>query len=120
MTKAFSYFTNRVYMGIPNWHIRQQRYPILRIRHRGGPMLTNMDDGGDNDASPRQFSNKTIAKWAFGIFLIMLLLALFIGTTNVGEPILPLLIGDWFFKAILFVIISSIYGLQYWVKPDNI
>lgn len=83
-------------------------------------MLTNMDDGGDNDASPRQFSNKTIAKWAFGIFLIMLLLALFIGTTNVGEPILPLLIGDWFFKAILFVIISSIYGLQYWVKPDNI
>ena len=83
-------------------------------------MLTNMDDGGDNDASPRQFSNKAIAKWAFGIFLILLLLTLFIGTTNAGEPILPLLIGDWFFKAILFVIISSIYGLQYWVKPDNI
>ena len=79
-------------------------------------MLVNMDDGGDNEASPRPFSNKTIAKWAGGIFLIMLQLSLFIGSTKIGEPILPLLIGDWFFKAILFVIISSIYGLQYWVK----
>jgi uncharacterized membrane protein YtjA (UPF0391 family) len=87
--------------------------------HRGGPILTNMDDGGDNDASPRPFSNKTIAKWAFGIFLIMLLLILFIGTTNAGEPILPLLIGDWLFKVILFVIISLIYGLQYWVKGEK-
>ena len=76
----------------------------------------SMDDGVDNEVNPRQISNKTIANWAVGIFLIMLVLALFIGSTNIGEPILPLLIGDWFFKAILFVTISSIYGLQYWVK----
>ena len=75
-----------------------------------------MDDENENEAPSRQFSNKTIMYWAVGIFLIMLVLALFIGSTNIGEPILPLLIGDWFFKAILFVIISSIYGLQYWVK----
>lgn len=73
-----------------------------------------MDD--EDEAPSRQFSNETITIWAVGIFLIMLVLALFIGSTNIGEPILPLLIGDWFFKAILFVIISSIYGLQYWVK----
>ena len=75
-----------------------------------------MGDEDENEAPSRQFSNETIMYWAVGIFLIMLVLALFIGSTNVGEPILPLLIGDWFFKAILFVIISSIYGLQYWVK----
>ena len=75
-----------------------------------------MGDEDENEAPSRQFSNETIASWAVGIFLIMLVLALFIGSTNIGEPILPLLIGDWFFKAILFVIISSIYGLQYWVK----
>lgn len=75
-----------------------------------------MGDEDENEAPSRQFSNETIMYWAVGIFLIMLVLALFIGSTNIGEPILPLLIGDWFFKAILFVIISSIYGLQYWVK----
>jgi ABC-type microcin C transport system permease subunit YejE len=75
-----------------------------------------MGDENENEAPSRQFSNETIMYWAVGIFLIMLVLALFIGSTNAGEPILPLLIGDWFFKAILFVIISSIYGLQYWVK----
>ena len=75
-----------------------------------------MGDEDENEAPSRQFSNETIAYWAVGIFLIMLVLALFIGSTNIGEPILPLLIGDWFFKAILFVTISSIYGLQYWVK----
>ena len=75
-----------------------------------------MGDEDENEAPSRQFSNETIMYWAVGIFLIMLVLALFIGSTNSGEPILPLLIGDWFFKAILFVIISSIYGLQYWVK----
>ena len=75
-----------------------------------------MDDENEIEAPSRQFSNKTIMYWAVGIFLIMLVLALFIGSTNAGEPILPLLIGDWFFKAIIFVIISSIYGLQYWVK----
>ncbi len=74
------------------------------------------EDENENEAPSRQFSNETIANWAVGIFLIMLVLTLFIGSTNIGEPILPLLIGDWFFKAILFVIISSIYGLQYWVK----
>ena len=78
--------------------------------------MMSMDDGDDNEGTPRQFSNQTIANWAIGIFLIMLVLALFIGSTNIGEPILPLLIGDWFFKGILFVTISSIYGLQYWVK----
>jgi|MGYP000054098351 ABC-type microcin C transport system permease subunit YejE len=76
----------------------------------------SMDDGDDNEVTPRQFSNETIAYWAVGIFLIMLVMSLFLGSTNIGEPILPLLIGDWFFKAILFVTISSIYGLQYWVK----
>ena len=75
-----------------------------------------MGDEDENEAPSRQFSNETIMYWAVGIFLIMLVLTLFIGSTNIGEPILPLLIGDWFFKAILFVIISSIYGLQYWVK----
>ena len=75
-----------------------------------------MDDEDENEAPSRQFSNETIMYWAVGIFLIMLVLSLFIGSTNIGEPILPLLIGDWFFKAILFVTISSIYGLQYWVK----
>ena len=75
-----------------------------------------MDDEDENEVPSRQFSNETITISAVGIFLIMLVLALFIGSTNIGEPILPLLIGDWFFKAILFVIISSIYGLQYWVK----
>ena len=82
----------------------------------GVPELMIMDDEDVNEVPSRQFSNETITNWAVGIFLIMLVLALFIGSTNIGEPILPLLIGDWLFKAVLFVIISSIYGLQYWVK----
>lgn len=76
----------------------------------------SMDEEVDNETSPRNFSDKTIAKWAFGTFLIMLLFSLFIGSTEIGEPILPLLMGDWLFKVIVFIIISSIYGLQYWVK----
>ena len=76
----------------------------------------SMDEEVDNETSPRKFSDKTIAKWAFGTFLIMLLFSLFIGSTEIGEPILPLLMGDWLFKVIVFIIISSIYGLQYWVK----
>ena len=76
----------------------------------------SMDEEVDNETSPRHFSDNTIAKWAFGTFLIMLLLSLFIGSTEIGEPILPLLMGDWLFKVIVFIIISLIYGLQYWVK----
>tara|TARA_B100001142_G_scaffold306146_1_gene335712 strand:+ start:106 stop:339 length:234 start_codon:yes stop_codon:yes gene_type:complete len=77
-----------------------------------------MVKGEDNEVLRKSFSDMTIAKWAFATFLIMLVLSLFIGSTNIGEPILPLLIGDWFFKLILFVIISSIYGLQYWVNSE--
>ena len=77
-----------------------------------------MVKGEENEVLRKSFSDKTIAKWAFATFLIMLVLSLFIGSTNIGEPILPLLIGDWFFKLILFVIISSIYGLQYWVNSE--
>ena len=77
-----------------------------------------MVKGEDNEVLRKSFSDMTIAKWAFATFLIMLVLSLFIGSTNIGEPILPLLIGDWFFKLILFAIISSIYGLQYWVNSE--
>lgn len=76
----------------------------------------SMDEEVDNETSHRNFSDKTIAKWAFGTFLIMLLFSLFIGSTEIGEPILPLLMADWLFKVIVFIIISSIYGLQYWFK----